>query len=272
MVSRRIMKTAKDTHRLIKSRYPTHEILASDSHARPLSNAELGGTSSKAILGASSCSNLSQILEMEGGDSYRPRCLPHSMCRSAFEREFFNTGYRRHIIAPVSRSPSRTYNPTHGLRRPAGTWKKPSRPQTPTILFHPFYPPSSPVPPTNTITPRPNRPREKMPPQNLTSLASQPHPHSPAHLTLKKPTPPANPTGQPHQPTKPAIPKIRTNARPAPSAPVPQSHNAQPAGLRSRRRHVIVASAKTLSPEKASVVRWWGAGWRAEEGRERSGA
>lgn len=211
------MKTAKDTHRLIKSRSPTHKILASDSHARPFSDAELGAReTSKTILGASSCSNLSQILEMDDGDPYRPRLLPRSMCRSAFEREFSNTGWETYHSTCGSHSVSDVeYNPTHGLRRPWGpgrshhVHKRPRRfSSLPSLL--PSPPNKHDHPPTGQEK---NCPRKTSPP-----LAGQPHP-------TRRPTSPS--LLQPHQPTKPAIPKPRTNAQPAPSASVPQSHNAQ---------------------------------------------
>lgn len=200
------------------------------------------------------------------------RDCTHTVCVGQHLRGSFSTPVRRHIIAPVSRTPSRTYNPTHGLRRPAGTWKKPSRPQTRAMHFFPIHPSILRIPTLPSI-----HPSHPPPPPPQSPQQTRPHDHPPPTPPTgrEKKCPPQNLTslaGQPHRPKKPSIPKIRTNAQPAPSASVPQSHNAQLAGTRSRRSFIIIPSAKTLSPEKASVVRWWGAGWRAEEGKGRERA
>lgn len=90
--SRAHREGCKDVLQLVKSQYPSQETVASDSHVRLFSDAELRAqeTSLKATLGEPSCidlESLSQILEMDDGDS-TDRDFSKAICRSAFEREF----------------------------------------------------------------------------------------------------------------------------------------------------------------------------------------
>ena len=163
-----------------------------------------------------------------------------------------------------------------------------SLPIHPSILRIPIpLPPFPPQSPQQTLSP-PTPPERKSTPAtpnphspanlNLTptrqptspSLANQPHPHPPTNLTpTRRPTSPP-PASQPHphsaNPTRDAK---NPHKRPAGiSAAKPQCKAGMHTEPKKPHNNTICQNAV---PEKASVGRWWGAGWRAEEGREGEG-